>query len=290
MKNAGAPQQSVLLPKKRMFCELDWGTFLDDKIIEFDPLLDLTVELPDFEYDLDEANKEGQLDCWESKYPTQKQISQGPDPIRMEDGYPVYDSRQIEVHGRPEYWGVENYRVISLRETEHPMVTDWKMEQERGRMRPIHRYSRVERFTSILAQLIACRGKVPKEIIVKIKQVGYPQDPDLVWNAIRKILKDMKGRRYYNRIPTILEMLGFPKSKNGIDQNSLMREIINDFKIVSSRFDRVKKELGRVYFPSLRFVAFKLLELYGIEFGYTIPFIRTPRKLKAMEQTWALLI
>jgi hypothetical protein len=137
--------------------------------------------------------------------------------------------------------------------------------------------------------LIACRGKIPKEVITKIKEVGYPTDPDLIWNAIRKILKDMKGRRYYNRIPAILEMLGFPKSKNS-NSNDLMREIINDFKIVSARFDQVKKELGRVYFPSLRFVAFKLLELYGIEFGYKIPFIRTPRKLKAMEQTWALLI
>jgi hypothetical protein len=72
-------------------------------------------------------------------------INDGPEPVRYEDGYPVYDSKQIEIFGRPEYWGVENYRVIALRETEHPMVTDWKMEQERGRMRPIHRYSRVER-------------------------------------------------------------------------------------------------------------------------------------------------
>ena len=58
----------------------------------------------------------------------------------------------------------------------------------------------------------------------------------------------------------------------------------------SGRFNERKAELGRVYFPSLRFVAFKLLEMHGVTFGYKVPFVRTPRKLKAMEATWALLI
>ena len=52
----------------------------------------------------------------------------------------------------------------------------------------------------------------------------------------------------------------------------------------------VLQNLNRVYFPSLRFIAFKLLQLHGIEFKYKIPFVRTPRKLKAMEQIWDLLI
>lgn len=76
----------------------------------------------------------------------------------------------------------------------------------------------------------------------------------------------------------------------GVDKNSLVREIIDDFRIISARFNDRKQILGRVYFPSLRFIAFKLLEMHGVKFGYKVPFARTPRKLKAMEQTWQLLL
>lgn len=244
-----------------MYAELSWDTLFSEE-----------TEIP---CDLDVSNFEFVLP--------------GPKPVRFdEDQTPVYDSHQIEVFGLPENWGVFCYRVIALRETEHPMVTDWKMEQERGKLRPIHRYSRVERFTSILAQLIACRGKVPKDLIEDIKKVGFSTDPNLIWNEIRDILKKRKGRKYYNRIPTILEILGFQKV--GVDKNSLVMEIVDDFRIISSRFNQNREKLGRVYFPSLRFIAFKLLEMHGVKFGYRVPFARTPRKLKAMEATWSLLI
>ena len=210
------------------------------------------------------------------------------EPIRYdEDMVPVYDSKQIEVYGLPDWYGVTCYRVIALRETESPMVMDWKMEIERP-MRPIPRYSRVERFTSILAQLIACRGKVPKDLIEDIKKIGFTTDPDLIWNEIREILKKRKGRKYYNRIPTILEILGFQKV--GVGRNSLVLGIVDDFRIISHRFNQNRESLGRVYFPSLRFIAFKLLEMHGVKFGYKVPFARTPSKLKAMETTWSLLI
>ena len=238
-----------------MYTELSWDTLFSEDFAEISPDLDVS----NFEF-----------------------ILPGPKPVRFDpDQTPVYDSYQIETFGLPEHWGVFCYRVISLRETEHPMVTDWKMEQERGKLRPIHRYSRVERFTSILAQLICSRGKIPKDMIQKIRDHQISKDPDLAWNSVRKILKDMKAWKYY--------MLGYPQNTK-CKENGLMIEIINDFRIISSRFDQVKKNLGRVYFPSLRFIAFKLLQLHGIEFSYKIPFVRTPRKLKAMEQIWELLI
>jgi len=70
----------------------------------------------------------------------------------------------------------------------------------------------------------------------------------------------------------------------------LVRLIVNDFRILSSRFDKKKKVMGRIYFPSLRFVAFKLLEMYNVKFEYSIPFARTPRKLQAMEKIWGYLL
>lgn len=213
------------------------------------------------------------------------------DPFRIDDDYvPVYTSSQLALYGLPEHWGIVCYRVIELREDAAPFVTDYKMERERGKLRPIHRYSRVERFEATLYQLLACRGKVPQRIVRLIRETGYETDPALVWNSIRGILKKNKGRIYYNRIPTILGMLGYEKKVQFGDSNELIRVIVNDFRILSSRFDKKKKGMGRVYFPSLRFVACKLLERYQVEFEYKIPFARTPRKLKGMEKIWESLL
>lgn len=131
---------------------------------------------------------------------------------------------------------------------------------------------------------------VPASIISLIREHGYDKDPSKVWNSIRAILKKHKGRRYYNRIPTILDILGYDRKIQFGDSNELVRQIVLDFQLLSSRFEKVKKVLGRVYFPSLRFIACKLLELYGVTFEFSIPFVRTPRKLKTMEQIWDLLL
>jgi len=213
------------------------------------------------------------------------------EPLRIDDDWvPVYTSSQIALYGLPEHWGIMCYRVVELREDASPMVTDYKMEKERGKLRPIHRYSRVERFEATLYQLLACRGKVPNRIVKLIREKGYEKDPDRIWNSIRLILKKNKGRVYYNRIPTILGMLGYEKKVQFGDSNELVRLIVNDFRILSSRFDKKKKLMGRIYFPSLRFVAFKLLEMYNVKFEYSIPFARTPRKLQAMEKIWGYLL
>jgi hypothetical protein len=211
-------------------------------------------------------------------------------PIRIDpDFVPVYTSAQIKLFGIPDNWGMTCYRVIELKEDAAPFVTDFKMEQERGRLRPIHRYSRVERFESVLYQLIGCRGKVPKSIVNLVRENNYDKDPKKVWNSIRKILKANHGRVYYNRISSILMCLGYNKKIQFGDSNELVRRIVQDFRILSGRFDTMKKTLKRVYFPSLRFIACKLLELYEVTFEFDIPFVRTPRKLKAMEEIWSLL-
>lgn len=68
--------------------------------------------------------------------------------------------------GLPSYFGYEDYIVVSTYEDECPFVLDWSGEQERrGALRPIHRYSRVERFTAVVYQLLGERGDVPDTVV-----------------------------------------------------------------------------------------------------------------------------
>lgn len=211
-------------------------------------------------------------------------------PVRIEAGIPFYTSQQVDLFGQPDLWGIDQYQIIELREDSHPFVTDYDMEMERrGALRPIHHYSRVERFESILYQLIGSRGKVPQHVVDTIQQEGYNSHPDLIWESIRTILKKHKWRTYYNRIPTILQMLGHQEKIEFGDNNAFVRELVNDFKKVSQRFEQLKPTLGRSYFPNLRFIAFKLLERSGAQFQYKIPFVRTPRKEKMLNELWELI-
>lgn len=211
-------------------------------------------------------------------------------PIRYDQGLPIYTTEQVDLYGYPEDWGIDNYLVIEERETSHPMVTDYQMETERrGALRPIHHYNRVERFQSILYQLIGSRGVVPRLVITTIVQKGYDPHPDRVWNSIRKLLKEHNWSLYYNRIPVILEQLGYKRKINFNDQNAFVLHIVNEFRKISARFEELKPQLERTYFPNLRYVVFKLLQENGATFEYSIPFLRTPRKEKVMDEIWSLL-
>lgn len=211
-------------------------------------------------------------------------------PIRFEGDLPIYTTDQVDLYGYPEDWGIEKYLVIEERESGHPMVTDFQMEMERrGALRPIHHYDRVERFQSILYQLIGSRGVVPRLVIQTIKLEGYDAHPDKVWNSIRNLLKKHNWSLYYNRIPVILEQLGYKRKINFNDQNAFVLHIMNEFRKISARFEQIKPQLERKYFPNLRYVVFKLLQENGAEFEYNIPFLRTPRKEKTMDELWLLL-
>lgn len=211
-------------------------------------------------------------------------------PIRFDLGIPIYTTFQIDQYGYPESWGVDEYEVIEEREEAHPMVTDYAMEMERrGALRPIHHYNRVERFESILYQLLACRGVIPRLVIDTIEIEGYDDHPDRVWNSIRDILKRNKWSHYYNRIPVILDKLGYKRKINFGDESEFVRHIVNEFRKISARFEQMKSQLTRAYFPNLRYIVFKLLQENGAEFEYAIPFLRTPRKERMMDDLWEQL-
>lgn len=211
----------------------------------------------------------------------------GPLPVRVDvGGTHVYTSAQIDTYGFPYLWGVYDYYVITDPNDYVIYKTDWKFEQSRrDNLRPIHRYSRVKRFESTLFQLIGERGDISKEVISDIKNIGFNSDPRYVWDSIRSILKQKGLRKYYNRIPTIIQRLGLPYRIHVKDP----LEVVNDFKAVHCAFDQQTLP-DRKYFPNLRFICLKMLERHSATFGFRVPLIRTPRKLKPLQDLWVQLI
>jgi len=62
---------------------------------------------------------------------------------------------------------------------------------------------------------------------------------------------------------------------------------MNDFKLMSDKFDPLI--LGVKYFPDLRYVALRLMQLHGIEIPYEIPLLNTRRILKKSAVKFDLL-
>ena len=204
--------------------------------------------------------------------------------IREENGVPFFLKCDVDLFGKPDLWGLDEYFVIETRE-DLEMVLGKEGERDGPRSRPVHLYSRFERFKGVLMELLGVK-EVPKEVIELLKERCFDPHRDRCWNSVRKILKQEGLTRYYNRIPTMLQMLGMEKNLHC--EYEVVMEILNDFKRISARFDGAL--WGRTYFPNLRFCALKYLELAGVEFEYKIPFLRTPRKLREMNIVWDLLL
>ena len=207
-------------------------------------------------------------------------------PHRMEGTTPVFTSEQLNDYGPPELYGYDNYEVIELEATAHPPVVDFQFMRDRERPRPIHRYNRVERFEFILAQLLGRRGDVPPKVMQMMCYIE--KEKDTVWNSIRATLKHYKQRKYYNRIPTIMFQMGLGSVFQWDRSQTTYDKIVNDFKTLHNVFEycQKRKKWNRKYFPSLRFVAVKLLERYGATCQFKIDFIRTKRKRKALGELW----
>lgn len=207
-------------------------------------------------------------------------------PIKYDpDGVPVFSSTQIDDYGLPEHWGFETYRVSESLEA--ILVTDYKIEHEMF-FRKIHRYSRVARFKVCLFNILGERGVIPPHVVSMVKNYLKPNSMDK-WNDTRKLLKHFKQRKYYDQIPAILKILSYGRCFPSL--TSIQFEaIINDFKCLSEKFDRQKKEYARIYFPNIRFIVLKLLELHGIKPNYPIPLVRTSRKMKSLQELWTSLL
>lgn len=207
-------------------------------------------------------------------------------PIRYDpDGVPLFSSRDIDDYGLPELYNYQVYRVVESRDL--AFVTDYNMEQQRE-WRKIHRYSRQARFRTTLLNLVGERGKIPVQTIQVVKTYLKPQSKDL-WNDTRSILKHFKMGRFYDNIPIILKQAGYKSCFSKITATQI-RDIIRDFKMLSSRYDNMKTSHSRVYFPNIRFVVLKLLERHGFTPKYKIPLVRTVRKKVALNKLWDSMV
>ncbi len=201
-----------------------------------------------------------------------------------QDGTPVFSTSQIEDFGLPDYYGYHVYLIIQDRASQI-FTTDYQLETEYD-LKKIHRYDRFERFKNTLLQLMGERGKVPVKILEYIDNQLPDYKTDL-WNRIREILKKMGKRMYYNRIPTIIRYC--TKQRICIFTYDQYISILEDFKKFSFQFDQQRESLGRTYFPNIRYIALKLLQLYGIELFYQAPFTRTKRIGQELDIIWNIL-
>jgi len=201
----------------------------------------------------------------------------------MEYGVPVYTTQQLFDYGEPDHYGIWKYIVITTLDFERPMVTSWKDEQTLCvDLKFKHFYSRPERFRGILFQLLGIRySKTHFDVVDEISE--YDEDPNKVWKSIRSVLKNLGRSKFYNEIPSLLKHLKYPLSIK-LEQKSVLK-IIKDFERMSSKFD--KNNTTKKYFPSLRFVALKLLKIHGAVFEYTIPMVMTRRKEKELETSFS---
>jgi len=65
--------------------------------------------------------------------------------------------------------------------------------------------------------------------------------------------------------------------------------VLEKFIQMSEKFDRIKHSLERKYFPCLRYVAIRLLDIYGADFQYYIPIVKTPCKVEPLAEIFNIL-
>ena len=212
------------------------------------------------------------------------------------DGIAIFTSTQLDDYGLPEDNGwTDKYYVVESREfigrPTYEQEIQLLMEQP-----PIHRYSRITRFKMILGQLLGHIGFVTErskdmadEIVSEVTQFSRIYTPPcMVWEVLRKILKENKRQIFYNRIPALARRVGMIEKDSSITTKQWGR-ILDDFDSMHEIFPRIRHKLHRKYFPNLRFVALKLLKRHNVDLMITVPLTRTRFKLEALEEDFCTI-
>lgn len=207
-------------------------------------------------------------------------------PIRYDpDGVPLFSSTDVYDYGLPETWGFETYRVIESRDV--VFGSDYKLNQSRDWTK-IHRYNREARFRTTLLNLLGERTNIPNHVVLMVK-CYLKQESKNLWNDTRSILKHFKMRKYYDSIPAIIKTVMNKRLFEPLTFDAI-EAIINDFKALVQKYEKIKHDFKRKYFPNIRFIVLKLLELHSVKPLYKIPFVRTTRKNKLLSKLWDSLL
>jgi hypothetical protein len=104
-----------------------------------------------------------------------------------------------------------------------------------------------------------------------------------MWETVREALKENNYHIYYNRIPAILAGLSMLDYKN-FNNAGKFANIVKDFERMHKVFYEIRDTLQRKYFPSLRYVALRLMDKHGVKMPIEIPLTRTtPKKAELGE-------
>lgn len=205
-------------------------------------------------------------------------------PVRLENNIPTYSSSDIELYGLPDYYGIWQYMVIETRETSWPLVHDYAPIMSG----PRHLYDRIERFDTIVRYLCG-GGKVPEHVVEFIEDNLWDNNPQTMFTSVQALLRKKKWGRFTNRIPTILENFGYRpviiRPRGGI----LVSDVLLKFREMSLKFDQQPKTPEWKYFPNMRYVALRLLQMNGVTFNYTLPLIKTASKVAVLEHKFDFL-
>lgn len=215
-------------------------------------------------------------------------------PYKFENQQAVFTSQQINNYGLPEDNGWDYpYIVIEEEADSHPLTSSYESISN-IRFKPVHRYCRISRFKIVLQQLMGDFGfstKKSRDILSDVSfelpaNISYTP-PCLIWDTLWHVLKSNKISKYYNRIPAIIKRLNLAKYVK--NNRTIFMKVMDDFKDLDRVFNTVKTKMKRNYFPSLRFIALKLLCRHGYSLPINIPFARTPAKVKRLEEDYDIL-
>jgi hypothetical protein len=195
-------------------------------------------------------------------------------PITFENELPVFARGDIDLYGLPDYYGWDQWICIDSEAELVANPCDFILFSK-----PVHRYSRYDRFRMVLLQLLGWRGKVDTEVMEICEMIDFKLDN--VWLVLKRELKWNDKSRYYNRIPRILYLMGRVRmvKVDSITFNSILE-----------RFRRLEYLFGlqneRKYFPSLRYTCCRLLFEFGVDLGFKVDSLLTKQRKEALDDFW----
>lgn len=198
-------------------------------------------------------------------------------PVRLDiqaNGFPIaiFTTQQIETWGFPEEWGFRDaYQVVERQRI--GLTHEQEARLARIAARPVHRYSRTERFRTILLHLMGMYGQVPPSVVEACEDAEG-------WEDIRCILKSGGWSLYYTRIPIIMRAIGLTPPTRG--NGDCFAKILAQFADLDAAWPSVRAELGRTYFPNLRYCAMRLMNMNGITHLDGVPMLRTAKKCESV--------